>query len=355
LGALSVGGAVYGGLMAMAQDDFKRLIAYSSVSHMGVCMLGITSMNLIGVQGALFVMLSHGLTAAGLFLLAGMLYERGHTREMAAYGGLASRMPIFSTVFVIVGLGAIGVPLTSGFVGEFCTLQGAFLWDRKAAVLAGISVVLSCVYILWMIRRIFFGKPPSDGGSSFHDATSRELSALLPIAILIVAMGVAPGFFMDRMEPSVRAWITGIRGRIPVPAGSGAASAPVRMPVPSVIGKAEPDREKSLPLEPVRKPPARSLYTQRPPLSGGKFSDGHLEPAWNPPAESRVAPQKSDCRGVYGQAPGSYPKTCCCDACVFALSDLLREVSGQAFKDYQKPPGTAEQAAETLSAGEVSG
>ena len=231
LAALSVAGAVYGGLMAMAQGDFKRLIAYSSVSHMGVCMLGIASMNLIGIQGAMFLMLSHGLTAAGLFLLAGMLYERGHTRDMAAYGGLASRMPVFSTVFVLVGLGAIGVPLTSGFVGEFCALQGAFLWDRKAATIAGVSIVLSAVYVLWMIRRIFFGgRSAAAQGHAFRDATARELAAILPIAILILAMGIAPRFFTDRMEPSIKAWIEGIRGRMGVPTGAAAASAPGSRP-----------------------------------------------------------------------------------------------------------------------------
>lgn len=210
---LSVIAIVYGALVAMVQRDIKKLVAYSSVSHMGFVMLGLASMTVIGTQGAMLQMLNHGVSTGALFLLVGMLYDRAHTRMIADFGGVAVKMPIFTTFFMIVTLSSIGLPLTNGFVGEFWILNGTFLsgfgWGRLYAVLATSGVLLGAVYMLWMFMRVFWGPENKDEDSGTHhlhsDLNAREIAVMLPIVVLIVWMGVHPRTFVAASELPVTA------------------------------------------------------------------------------------------------------------------------------------------------------
>lgn len=192
-------GIVYGALVAMVQPDMKKLIAYSSVSHMGVVMLGVFSLNQTAMTGGLYQMLNHGISTGGLFLLIGMIYDRTHTRKIADYSGLAKLLPVYAVFFVIVTLSSIAVPLTNGFVGEFLSLLGSFQSDRLIATIATSGVVLGAVYMLWLVERVFLGTPRHTHGAD-HDLGLREVVTLLPLIILIFWMGVAPKPFLNLLE-----------------------------------------------------------------------------------------------------------------------------------------------------------
>ncbi len=214
---LSVAGIIYGGLVALAQKDIKRLIAYSSVSHLGFCMLGVFSLTRLGIQGGVLQMINHGLSTGGLFALVGMLYERYHTRQIADLGGLARQTPVLAFFMLVMTLSSIGLPGLNGFVGEFLLLLGMFqrgfaepagAWAvqyRVIAVLAVSGVVLGAWYMLYMIQRVFFGpvKEPDHNGQPMEDLSNREILALAPLCVFIVWIGVQPKFFLDRMGPSV--------------------------------------------------------------------------------------------------------------------------------------------------------
>ena len=214
---LSVIGIIYGALVALAQSDMKRLIAYSSVSHLGFCMLGLFVLNPIAVQGATLQMVNHGISTGALFALVGMLYERYHTRQIAQLGGLARRMPVMAFFMILFTLSSIGLPGLNGFVGEILILLGAFqrTWSevapisaihlRWASVLALTGVVLGAWYMLWLVQRVFFGpvKLPSEDLKA-TDLNGREIAALAPLAILVVWIGVYPRFFLDRMAPALK-------------------------------------------------------------------------------------------------------------------------------------------------------
>jgi NADH-quinone oxidoreductase subunit M len=222
---LSVIAIVYGALVAMVQRDIKKLVAYSSVSHMGFVMLGLASMTVIGTQGAMLQMLNHGVSTGALFLLVGMLYDRAHTRMISDFGGVAVKMPIFTTFFMIVTLSSIGLPLTNGFVGEFWILNGTFLsgftWGRLYAVLATSGVLLGAVYMLWMFMRVFWGPENKDEDSGTHhlhsDLNAREIAVMLPIVVLIVWMGVHPRTFVGASEAPVAALLQEIKAPAPRP------------------------------------------------------------------------------------------------------------------------------------------
>ncbi len=210
--ALSVAGIVYGALVALAQKDIKRLIAYSSVSHLGFCMLGIFAVNRLGMQGGVLQMINHGLSTGGLFALVGMLYERYHTRQIADLGGLARRTPVLAFFMLVMTLSSIGLPGLNGFAGEFLLLLGMFqrAWVQAStaywimAVLAVSGVVLGAWYMLYLVQRVFFGplrEPQHDPAESpVRDLGFREIMALAPLVVLIVWIGVQPGFFLDRMS-----------------------------------------------------------------------------------------------------------------------------------------------------------
>jgi NADH-quinone oxidoreductase subunit M len=208
---LAVAAIVYGALVALAQRDIKKLVAYSSVSHMGFVMLGIASFTVIGVQGALMQMLSHGISTSALFLLVGMLYDRAHTRMIADFGGVASRMPIFTFFFLVVTLSSIGLPLTSGFIGEFLILNGTYIsgfaWGRVAAIIGASGVLLGAVYMLWMAKRVFWGPEnpnPGSGTSKLSsDLNSREIAVMASLVILIFWMGLRHVTFTGPSEAAV--------------------------------------------------------------------------------------------------------------------------------------------------------
>jgi NADH-quinone oxidoreductase subunit M len=202
---LSVIAIIYGSLVALAQTDMKKMIAYSSVAHMGYVTAGIFSLTAIGIEGAIFQMISHGLVSSGLFLVVGTLYERHHTKEIEAYGGVAAKMPILAGFFMIYMLGSIALPGTSGFVGEFFSLVGIFQANRIAAVFAATGVVLGAIYMLKLYRDVMLGEITDKGVSAFKDITRSETAALLPLVILVIFIGIYPkavtGFLPSNIAP----------------------------------------------------------------------------------------------------------------------------------------------------------
>jgi len=185
------------------QPDMKKLVAYSSVSHLGFVVLGIAAMNTQGVTGAVYQMLNHGVSTGGLFLIVGMLSDRRHTRLIAEYGGLKRIMPRLVAVFLIVTLSSIGLPGLNGFVGEFLILLGAFRWNPRMAALAATGVVLSATYMLWMFQRVNYGSVTNEKNASLPDLQPREWLVIAPIVVATVIMGVVPNLFLRSIEPSV--------------------------------------------------------------------------------------------------------------------------------------------------------
>ena len=204
---LAIIGIVYGALVAMVQQDVKKLVAYSSVSHLGFVMLGLFALNTQAVEGAVYQMLNHGLSTGALFLLVGVIYERRHTRMIDSFGGLTKVMPVYAVVFMIVTLSSIGLPPLNGFVGEFLILLGAFKANALWAVLASTGVVLGAIYMLWMYQRVFFGPVRHAENEGLKDLNLREVVVFLPILVMIIAMGVYPKPFLSRMEPAVERFI----------------------------------------------------------------------------------------------------------------------------------------------------
>jgi NADH-quinone oxidoreductase subunit M len=204
---LSLVGIIYGGLVAMVQPDFKRLIAYSSVAHLGFVMLGIWALTLQSVQGALLVMLNHGISTGALFFLVGMLYERRHSRLIAAYGGIARVVPLFAAVLTVVSLSSLGLPGTNGFVGEFLVLLGTFQTHPLAATVATVGVIIAAAYLLWALQRLLYTPLDKPENARLLDLTPRELAVLLPLLAGIVWLGVYPRPFLERMEPAAQQFL----------------------------------------------------------------------------------------------------------------------------------------------------
>ena len=201
--ALALLGILYGALVAMVQTDIKKLVAYSSVAHLGFVMLGIFALNEEGLEGSILQMVNHGLSTGALFLLVGMVYERRHTREIAAFGGIARPMPVFALLFGIVAMSSIGLPGLNGFVGEFLILAGAFLASPWVGATASFGVVLAAAYLLWAYRRVFFGPVEEPENRSLIDLSFREMFVVLAMLIPIVWIGVAPSPFLRRLDASV--------------------------------------------------------------------------------------------------------------------------------------------------------
>lgn len=231
IGWLSVIGIVYGALAAWVQPDMKRLVAYSSVSHLGFCMLGISALTVEGVTGAVYQCLAHGISTGALFMLVGVLYERRHTRLLADYGGVARRAPRFAFFLVLIVMASAGLPALCGFPGEFLILSGTFTagWPLDQVVFQGASwvlrlhhvlaivaasgVIFAAVYLLWMTQKVLFGPLQDPANEHLEDMTPRETLVLIPFALMAVLMGVAPGFFMEKFEPSVRGFVTSMQAR----------------------------------------------------------------------------------------------------------------------------------------------
>lgn len=205
---LAIAGIIYGALVAMVQEDLKKLVAYSSVSHLGFVMLGIFVFNIQGMEGSILQMINHGLSTGALFLIVGMVYERRHTRLIADFGGLTKKMPIFAIFFMIITLSSIGLPGLNGFVGEFLVLVGVFKTNVTYAVLATTGVILSACYMLWMFQRVMFNKITNPENRKLKDLNMREWALLLPITILVFWIGIYPKPFISRMDVSVKHLLT---------------------------------------------------------------------------------------------------------------------------------------------------
>ncbi|MGE0130258.1 MAG: NADH-quinone oxidoreductase subunit M [Blastocatellales bacterium] len=205
--ALAVVGIIYGALVAMVQPDMKKLVAYTSVSHLGFVVLGIFAFTEQAMQGALYQMLAHGISTGALFLCVGIIYDRRHTKLIAEYGGIATPMPQYSTLFMIIALSSLGLPLLNGFIGEFLILLGTFASTvphaKLFAVLGATGVILSAVYLLWMLQRVLFGEITKKENEELQDMDAREVWALVPLVVMAIVMGVTPMIFLRASEKSV--------------------------------------------------------------------------------------------------------------------------------------------------------
>jgi len=205
---MSVIAIIYTSLVAMVQEDMKKLIAYSSVAHMGYVTMGIFAANQQGVDGAIFQMISHGFVSGALFLCVGVIYDRMHTREIDAYGGLVNRMPAYAAVFMLFTMANVGLPGTSGFVGEFLTLMGVFHVNTLIGLLAATGVILSAAYALWLYRRVVFGDLIKESLKSITDMTAREKAIFAPLVVMTILLGVYPSLVTDIIGPSVEALLS---------------------------------------------------------------------------------------------------------------------------------------------------
>jgi NADH-quinone oxidoreductase subunit M len=203
IAGLAIIGVIYGALVAMVQPDYKKLVAYSSVSHLGLVVLGIFALNRIGMQGAIYQMLNHGISTGGLFLVAGMLYDRRHTHLISEFGGLATPMPVLSSCFLWITLSSLGLPLLNGFIGEFLILNGAFQRNPVWGTLAATGVILSAVYLLWSYQRLIYGEVTVEKNKSLPDASPRERVLLYAICVMTLVMGLASPVFTRRTEATV--------------------------------------------------------------------------------------------------------------------------------------------------------
>jgi NADH-quinone oxidoreductase subunit M len=203
INVLAIIGIIYGALVALVQPNLKKLIAYSSVSHLGFVVLGIFTFTQIGTDGAVYQMLNHGVSTGALFMLAGMLYERKHTYDFKEYGGLASAMPVYATFFMIAVLSSVGLPLLNGFVGEFLVLSGAFQYNTIYGILGASGVIWSACYLLWMYQKVFYGPIQHDENKTLPDIDAREQISLWPVAVMALVMGVVSPYWMKSIHPAV--------------------------------------------------------------------------------------------------------------------------------------------------------
>src|SRR5580693_6786966 len=201
---LALIGIVYGALVALVQPNMKKLIAYSSISHLGFVVLGIFSFTQAGLDGATFVMLAHGVSTGALFMLAGILYERRHTYEISEFGGLAKSMPVYASFFLFVVLASVGLPLLNGFIGEFLVLSGAFQARAVYGILGATGIIWSAGYLLWMYQRVFYGKITHPVNETLPDLSGFEKVAIWPCAAVALVMGVAPILWLGAIDPAVQ-------------------------------------------------------------------------------------------------------------------------------------------------------
>jgi NADH-quinone oxidoreductase subunit M len=231
VGVLAVIGIVYGALVSLVQPDLKKLVAYSSVSHLGFVMLGIAALSTAGVTGAVYQMLNHGISTGALFFLVGMLYDRRHTRLISEFGGLRSAMPWYFAVFLLISLSSIAVPGTNGFVGEFLILIGAWSFSPWLVVVASLGVILAAGYVLWMVKRVFYGELANPKNQGLRDLSAREATVLVPLVVLALVMGIASPVFTRRIEPAADALVRRVR-EATQPAPASLAALEKAAPVP---------------------------------------------------------------------------------------------------------------------------
>jgi len=222
---LSIIGIVYGALVALAQKDWKRLVAYSSVSHMAMVMLGMFALNPVGITGSIVQQLNHGISTGALFLIVGIVYERRHTREISEYGGLSKVMPVYAAIFLIMTMSSIGLPTLNGFIGEFLILQGVFVANKMWAAFAASGVVLGAAYMLYLYQRTMFGKIENPKNERLPDLNHREFATFAPLLVLAVWMGLYPAPFLKRLESSVNHIVTRVNSQYASVCGGGAPTA----------------------------------------------------------------------------------------------------------------------------------
>jgi NADH-quinone oxidoreductase subunit M len=204
-------------MVAYAQKDIKQVIAYSSISHMGVIVIGTFAMNVEGIAGSVFQMLSHGIVSGALFLLVGVIYDRKHTKLMSEFGGLAWSMPNFATIFVVMTMASVGLPLTIGFIGEYLSLAGFFKVSPALTVLAGTSIILGAAYMLKVLKETFFGPLTSEENKNLPDLNGKELTALLPLVALVVWLGVYPKPVLEPIDNSAKALVQMMHNKAQTP------------------------------------------------------------------------------------------------------------------------------------------
>ncbi|NBW39680.1 NADH-quinone oxidoreductase subunit M [bacterium] len=220
LATLATIGIVYGALVAWAQHDIKKLVAYSSVSHLGYCVLGFVALNTLAATGSVYQMLNHGISTGALFLLVGVLYDRKHTREISAYGGLAGKVPVFAFLFLVFTLSSIALPLTNGFIGEFMILAGAYQIYPTLTLISISGVILGAVYMLTLYMKTMFGEFNEERNGDLTDVNGRELATLIPLFILVFVMGVYPKPFLQFIEPTMKRYVSAHEHRIANPPGA---------------------------------------------------------------------------------------------------------------------------------------
>jgi NADH-quinone oxidoreductase subunit M len=214
---LAIVGIVYGAMVTLVQKDMKRLIAYSSVSHLGFVMLGVFALNMAGVQGGILQMVNHGISTGALFLLVGMVYERRHTRLISEYGGIARQMPIYATYFLVMALSSMGLPLLNGFIGEFTILQGAFAKSFWWAFFAATGIVLGAAYLLWLYQRVFFGEITNPANANLPDLTPREQATLVPLVLIALWIGLYPKPMFDVLRLPSEKIVAAVGGKTETP------------------------------------------------------------------------------------------------------------------------------------------
>lgn len=213
LAGLAVIGIIYGALVAWQQHDMKKLVAYSSVSHLGYCVLGMVALNVMATTGSIYQMLNHGITTGALFLLVGVLYDRKHTREIAHYGGLASRIPVFALLFMVFTFSSIALPLTNGFIGEFLILAGSFAVFPALTGIAVLGVILGAIYMLGLYMKTMFGTFDSERNGDLTDVSTTELITFAPLLVMVFVMGIFPQPFLEKMEPAVEQHLAAVKMR----------------------------------------------------------------------------------------------------------------------------------------------
>src|SRR5256712_1117450 len=253
---LSVVGIIYGALVSLMQKDMKKLVAYSSVSHLGFCTLGIFALNPLGLSGSVLQQINHGISTGALFLIVGVLYERRHTREISEYGGISNVMPAYATIALIIFLSSMGLPLLNGFVGEFTILQGAFM-EKEMGGHSGLfwtafavsGVILAAAYLLWLYQRVFFGSVTNPKNEKLHDLTPRELVTFVPLIIMAFWVGLYPKPFFQILEQPVNQLVQTVRPNYPLTSGAVNTSAQpksltIAPPVSATAGLAVPQQTK---------------------------------------------------------------------------------------------------------------
>jgi len=238
--ALSIIAIIYGALVSLMQKDMKKLVAYSSVSHLGFCTLGIFALNPAGLSGSVLQQINHGISTGALFLIVGILYERRHTREISEYGGISNVMPVYATITMIMFLSSMGLPLLNGFVGEFTILQGTFMESWKWGAWAVPGVILAAAYLLWLYQRVFFGTVTNPKNEKLHDLTPREVATFVPLIIMAFWIGLYPKPFFQILEQPVNHTIAIVRPDYPQPGATANASAqPAGQVMPGAVPTAE--------------------------------------------------------------------------------------------------------------------